>query len=82
LLLLTAIIILVVISIVRSSNVIFDADLLGEKLKPSLTAISRDELEDNLPATSLANQRATDVADNLQNLNNRALDLGAPEYFK
>jgi hypothetical protein len=62
--------------------VIFDADLLGEKLKPSLTAISRDELEDNLSATSLANQRATDVTDNLQNLNNRALDLGAPEYFK
>jgi hypothetical protein len=54
LLLLTAIIILVVISILRSSNVTSDADLLAEKLKPFLTAISPEELEDNLLATSLA----------------------------
>jgi Leucine-rich repeat (LRR) protein len=30
-----------------------DADVLAEQLKPFLTAITRDELEDNLSATSL-----------------------------
>jgi Leucine-rich repeat (LRR) protein len=52
LLLLTAIIILVVISLLRSSNA--TSDVLAEKLKPFLTAIIRTELEVDLLATSLA----------------------------
>jgi sensor histidine kinase YesM len=54
LLLLTAIIIHVIISILRSSNATSDDDVLAEKMKPFATAISRTELEDNLSTTLLA----------------------------
>jgi hypothetical protein len=57
LLLVIAMIIFVIILIVRSSEVskkISDADVLKGKLRPLLTAVSRQELEDNESATSLA----------------------------
>jgi hypothetical protein len=57
LLLLTAIIVLVVISLIRSSNVTSDLDVLAEKLKPFLTGSSHIELEENLSATSQAFKR-------------------------